>query len=56
MIRLAEFDDVQVQDLLRIHLHGMHENSPIEHSFALDLTALQHPKLAFLPFGNKMNF
>lgn len=47
MIRLAEFDDVQVQDLLRIHLHSMHENSPIEHSFALDLTALQQPEISF---------
>lgn len=47
MIKLGQFDEIQVQNLLRIHLAGMHENSPIEHSFALDLSALQQPQISF---------
>ena len=47
MIKLGQFDDVQVQNLLRIHLAGMHEHSPIEHSFALDLSSLKQPQISF---------
>ena len=46
-IQLGDFNDLQVQNLLRIHLLGMHETSPIENSFALDLTGLQKPNIQF---------
>ena len=46
-IQLGDFNNVQVQNLLRIHLQGMHETSPIENSFALDLTGLQKPNIQF---------
>lgn len=47
LIKLGDFNDIQVQNLLRIHLHGMHENSPLENSFALDLSGLQKPSIRF---------
>lgn len=47
LIKLGDFNDMQVQDLLRIHLNGMHENTPLENSFALDLSALQKPNISF---------
>lgn len=47
MIKLGQFDEIQVQNLLRIHLASMYENSPIENSFALDLSALQQPQISF---------
>ena len=46
-IQLGDFNNFQVQNLLRIHLQGMHETSPIENSFALDLTGLQKPNIQF---------
>lgn len=46
-IKLGDFNHEQVQNLLRIHLQGMHENSPIENSFALDLSGLQKPSISF---------
>ena len=47
MIKLGDFNDAQVRNLLRIHLQGMHENSPLENSFALDLSGLQKPNISF---------
>ncbi len=50
MIKLGDFNNQQVQDLLSIHLHGMHSNSPLEHSFALDLSGLQKPNIRFYTY------
>tara|TARA_R110001599_G_scaffold284926_1_gene487136 strand:- start:897 stop:1352 length:456 start_codon:yes stop_codon:yes gene_type:complete len=41
-IRLDDLSGQQVQDLLAAHLAGMHENSPPESVYALDLSGLQH--------------
>lgn len=40
-IRTDDLTDPRTQDLLRIHLAGMHANSPPGHVFALDLSGLQ---------------
>lgn len=42
-IRKADLSDARVQALLRLHLEGMHENSPPGSVFALDLSGLQAP-------------
>lgn len=42
-IRTDDLTDSRTQDLLRIHLAGMHENSPPGHVFALDLSGLKRP-------------
>ena len=47
IIKKGDFSDPQVQDLIRIHLHGMHQNTPIEHSFALDFSSLQKDSIRF---------
>jgi putative acetyltransferase len=39
----ADFTDPRVIDLVRLHLAGMHANSPPGHSFALDLSGLDQP-------------
>lgn len=44
-IRPADLADSQTRDLLRLHLEGMHENSPPGHVFALDLSGLQQPDI-----------
>jgi putative acetyltransferase len=46
-IRPVDFDDPQIIDLLKFHLAGMHANSPPGHVFALDLSGLKHPAVAF---------
>lgn len=43
----GDFDDVRVRDLIALHLRGMHENSPPESVFALDLSGLQRPDVSF---------
>ena len=43
----GDFEDVQVLDLLRVHLDGMHANSPPGNVFALDLSGLKAPGLDF---------
>jgi putative acetyltransferase len=43
----GDLDDPRVQDLLRLHLAGMHANTPAGHVFALDLSGLKHPSLSF---------
>ena len=43
----GDFEDVQVLDLLRVHLEGMHANSPPGNVFALDLSGLKAPGLDF---------
>jgi putative acetyltransferase len=40
-IRTDDLTDPRTQDLLRIHLAGMHQNSPPGHVFALDLSGLK---------------
>lgn len=47
-IRPAMLDDPQVRALLARHLAGMHENSPPEAVFALDLSGLQSPDITLL--------
>ena len=42
-IKTDDLTDSRTQDLLRIHLAGMHENSPPGHVFALDLSGLKRP-------------
>lgn len=46
-IRPGEFEDARVLDLLRVHLAGMHANSPAGNVFALDLTGLKAPGISF---------
>lgn len=41
IIKKADFSHPQVQNLIYIHLHGLHQNTPLEQSFALDLSSLQ---------------
>lgn len=45
LFRLADFEDVQTQALLALHLAGMRESSPAEAVFALDLSGLQKPEI-----------
>ena len=42
-IRIDDLQDERVQDLLRLHLRGMHANSPPGAVFALDLSGLRRP-------------
>lgn len=42
-IRPDDLSSEQTQDLLRLHLAGMHANSPAGHVFALDLSGLKAP-------------
>lgn len=46
-IKLGDFTDPQVQNLLHLHMSGMLSNTPKEHSFALDLSGLQKPNISF---------
>ena len=43
----GDFDNPKIRDLLRIHLEGMHANSPPGHVFALDWSGLQKPGINF---------
>jgi len=42
-IRQDDLTGAQTQALLRLHLAGMHANTPAGHVFALDLSGLQAP-------------
>ncbi len=42
-IRQDDLSSAATQDLLRLHLAGMHSNSPPGHVFALDLSGLKTP-------------
>lgn len=44
-IRVDDLSGREVRDLLRLHLEGMHANSPKGSVFALDLTGLQSPEV-----------
>ena len=44
-IREDDLTRAQTLDLLRIHLAGMHANSPPGHVFALELSGLKHPDI-----------
>lgn len=46
-IREGALDDPQVIELLRLHLAGMHANSPAESIHALDLSGLKTPDISF---------
>lgn len=43
----GDFDDVQVQALLRAHVEGMHATSPPGTCYVLDLSALKTPDISF---------
>jgi putative acetyltransferase len=42
-IRIDDLSSAATRELLRLHLAGMHANSPPGHVFALDLSGLQAP-------------
>ncbi|GFZ89588.1 GNAT family N-acetyltransferase [Dyella caseinilytica] len=42
-IRVDDLSSVATLSLLRLHLSGMHQNSPPGHVFALDLSGLKSP-------------
>ena len=42
-IREDDLESEDTRDLLRLHLNGMHENTPAEHVFALDVSGLKAP-------------
>jgi putative acetyltransferase len=44
-IRVDDLSSDATRELLRLHLAGMHENSPPGHVFALDLSGLQVPEV-----------
>ncbi len=44
-IRQDDLSSEQARDLLRLHLEGMHDNSPPGSVFALDLSGLQAPSI-----------
>ncbi|GGD71987.1 N-acetyltransferase [Croceicoccus mobilis] len=44
----VSLDDTQLRALLMLHLAGMHENSPPDAVFALDLSGLAVPELTML--------
>ncbi|HUS27673.1 MAG TPA: GNAT family N-acetyltransferase [Kofleriaceae bacterium] len=46
-IKPGDLTDERVVDLLREHLAGMHASSPPGSVYALDLSGLQHPSIAF---------
>lgn len=46
-VRLGDFEDARVVDLLREHLAGMHASSPPGSVYALDLSGLKHPLVSF---------
>lgn len=46
-IRPGDFDDEQVQALLRLHVEGMHASSPPGTCFVLDLSGLKIPSISF---------
>lgn len=52
-IRLGDFNDPQVKVLLNIHFKAMHDQSPVEHIFALDISGLQKPDLQFYTLWDK---
>ena len=47
LILAGDFEDARVLDLLRVHLEGMHANSPPGNVFALDLSGLKAPGISF---------
>ena len=42
-VRVDDLGDERVQDLLRLHLRGMHAHSPPGAVFALDISGLRRP-------------
>jgi putative acetyltransferase len=47
IIKLGDFGDDRVKELLTRHLEGMHANSPPGHVFALDWSELQRSEISF---------
>lgn len=52
IIKEADFSHPQVQNLIHIHLHGLHQNTPLEHRFALDLSSLQQESISVYTLWN----
>ncbi|ENW95373.1 GNAT family N-acetyltransferase [Acinetobacter sp. NIPH 298] len=53
ILKKGDFSHPQVQELIRIHLYGMHQNTPIENSFALNLDSLQKDSISFYTLWNE---
>ncbi|MDR7015723.1 GNAT family N-acetyltransferase [Acinetobacter sp. 3657] len=53
IFKKGDFSHPQVQELIRIHLYGMHQNTPIENSFALNLDSLQKDSISFYTLWNE---
>ena len=47
IVERGDFEDPKVVELLRLHLVGMHANSPPGHVQALDLSGLRQPAISF---------
>jgi putative acetyltransferase len=54
-IRPGDFSDPKVKELLRLHLEGMHANSPPGHVFALDINGLRRADIAMWTVWNNDN-
>jgi putative acetyltransferase len=52
-IREDDLSHQQIIELLRLHLAGMHENSPPGHVFALDLSGLKTPDVTVWTLWNE---
>jgi putative acetyltransferase len=48
----GDFQNPKVQSLLKLHLEGMHANSPPGSVFALDWSGLQKPDISFYTLWN----
>ena len=44
-IKTDDLSSIKVQNLLKLHMQGMMENSPADNVFALDLSGLQQPNI-----------
>jgi putative acetyltransferase len=44
-LRVDDLESAETRGLLAIHLAGMHENTPVGHVFALDLSGLKTPDM-----------
>ena len=53
IIKEGDFKNPLVIELLNIHLSGMHENSPVESVYALDVCDLQKSDISFWTLWNK---
>ena len=55
-IRVDDLSSSPTQELLRLHLAGMHANTPAGHVFALDLSGLRAPGVTVWTPGRAKRF